>query len=53
MSTNFKFYLEGIKISDTNVKQQLFWQRALSCPIDDESIGRLPIFFKDYWHKFT
>lgn len=53
MLDNFKYYLEGVKTSQFNVREQTFIRRLLSFPIDPAEIGKLPIFFKDYWHKFT
>lgn len=53
MVKSFKYYLEGIKISEFNVREQSFLQRLVSCPIDSDQISELPIFFKDYWHRFT
>lgn len=53
MLDNFKYYLEGVKTSQFNVREQTFVRRLLSFPIDPAEIGKLPIFFKDYWHKFT
>ena len=53
MLESFKYYLEGVKTSQFNVKEKSFLQKIINCPLDTELIGRLPIFFKDYWNEFT
>ena len=53
MLNSFKYYLEGVKTSQFNVKDRTFLQKLISCPLDMELIGKLPIFFKDYWNSFT
>lgn len=53
MLDSFKYYLEGVKTSQFNVKERTFLQKLVSCPLDMELIGKLPIFFKDRWNEFT
>ena len=53
MIESFKYYLEGVKTSQFNVREKSFFQKILNCPEDVEFIGKLPLFFKDYWNEFT
>lgn len=53
MLESFKYYLEGVKTSQFNVREKSFFQKIVNCPVNVDHIGKLPIFFKDYWNEFT
>lgn len=50
MLETFKFYLEGIKNSNLNIRERGLCEKIINCPIDTEIMGKLPIFFKDMWN---
>ena len=52
MYETFKFYLEGIKTSNFNIKERSLFEKIIDCPIDTEN-AKLPIFIKDMWHEFS
>ena len=52
MYETFKFYLEGIKTSNFNIKERSLFEKVIDCPVDTEN-AKLPIFIKDMWHEFS
>lgn len=36
-----------------NVRERTLLEKAIDCPVDTETIGKLPIFFKDLSLDFT
>jgi len=36
-----------------NVRERSLLERVIDCPVDTETIGKLPIFFKDLSLSFT
>jgi hypothetical protein len=50
MLESFKYYLEGVKTSQFNVRERTFFQRLTKWPTDIDYLKGLPIFFKDHWY---
>ena len=52
MLETFKYYLEGIKNSNLNIRERSLFEKIIDCPVDTETMGKLPLFFKDSWNEF-
>jgi hypothetical protein len=50
MLESFKYYLEGVKTSQFNIRERTFLQRLTHWPTDIDYLKGLPIFFKDSWY---
>ena len=49
MLETFKYYLEGIKTSSHNILERTLFEKVVDCPLDPQSMGKLPVLVKDWW----